>query len=648
MKKLFIFLLFFSFKAFTQNLRAVVCDSLTKQALPSASIKVKGTKLGTMTNNDGVFSMSNRKGVFQISYIGYQTKEVSALALPDTILLSESNLLGEVLIMPDSTLKVILRKAFNSISNNYPQKPTILTSFYREIYQNNTKDIFNYFSENFLKIYTPPYTNEGKNHEGQVKVLKSRTIKNPKYAQAGIKYAGGPFVGIRTNRVLKRQGAINPVNFKAYHFELEKISTYEGKPIYIINCHLKDSLNSTKLYIDKESLAYIRIEISNKTEKDGVDYITKETKTTLVYDKKDNNWFLKQAVYSIDGETKDKESISHKLEFVTTDFETDSVDAFSYNEQLLRTEIIADQKNDLSENFFEGYEGTLLQTDNQRNQIKLAFGLNAVDSLKRQSESNLTTQKPQYQQNNKKGFREILLKANGLFPNFGFTFSPIVVQNTDFRADVNNVFSNPHSFSRTTNEKNTPILFNKYLAFNLTRRFILQYSVNNSIRSSIKVAQHDYGLAYRFVVNPAKKPIFIEPTIKYSSGLTGVSFGKTKNPDRDAVLEGKKLNAKSIQAGIYQRNEGIKLGLNFSIYSGKFLKTPLPAKLYVTTDYFYILKTSEPFFRIKEERIFGLLEKKVDLPLSDSRLKFSESVSTKLPKMNNNFWIGLSYRVVLR
>lgn len=646
MKKILILLLFISIKSFTQNIRAVVCDSLTKQALPSASIKVKGTKLGTITNNDGLFSLSTRKGIIHVSYIGYQTKELMASALPDTILLSESNLLGEVLVMPDSTLKVILRKAFNNISQNYPQKPTILNSFYREIYQNNTKNIFNYFSENFMKIYTPPYTSDGKNHEGQVKVLKSRTIKNPKYAQTGIKYISGPFVGIRLNRVLKRQGAINPVNFKAYHFELEKISTYEGKPIYIINCQLKDSLNSTKLFIDKESLAYIRIEISNKTEKDGVDYITKETKTTLVYDKKDTHWFLKQAIYNIDGETKEKESISHRLEFVTTNFENDSVEAFSYKEQLLRTEVIADQKNDLSENFFEGYEGILLQTNDQKNQIKLAFGLNAVDSLKNNSANTNTTQKPLYQQNNRKGYRELILKANGLFPSFGFSYFPIGLQNSDFQVAVNDVFPSSLNFKTTIGSKNAPILFNKYFAFNLTRRFILQYNVNNSIRSSVRITQRDYGLGYRIVLNPEMKSTFIEPTIKFTNGRTGITFGKKENPDRGVELDNKKLNAKSLRADVYQRNVGLKIGVNFSIYSGKLLK--LPAKLYITTDYLHILKSGTPFFRLREERFFDFFDKKIDLPLSDSRLKISESIYTKLPQMKDNFWIGISYRLVLR
>ena len=86
--------------------------------------------------------------------------------------------------------------------------------------------------------------------------------------------------------------------------------------------------------------------------------------------------------------------------------------------------------------------------------------------------------------------------------------------------------------------------------------------------------------------------------------------------------------------------------MNTAIYSGKLWV--YPAKLYLMADYQHVFKTSEPFFRLNEERFFGFLERKIDLPLHDKRLESSKIPINQLPKLTNNLWIGLSYRIVLR
>ncbi len=58
-----------------------------------ASIKVKGTSTGTITNMDGVFSLTARIGqTLQISYIGYQSVEVKVNETPIKVVLQESGI----------------------------------------------------------------------------------------------------------------------------------------------------------------------------------------------------------------------------------------------------------------------------------------------------------------------------------------------------------------------------------------------------------------------------------------------------------------------------------------------------------------------------------------------------------------------------
>lgn len=649
MKKILFILILLNLKVQAQTTHAVVCDSVSKQPLPSASIKVKGTRLGTITNVDGRFSMAVKQGVLQISYIGYKTKEIAVNALPDTVFLAESNLLNEVIVMPDSALKILLRNAYNNISKNYPQKPTYLTGFYREIYQNINKNTFNYFSENFLKIYKPAYTPEGREHAGQIKVLKSRTIKHPDYAQKGTKYAGGPSLPIAADRVLKRQGAINPVNFKSYYFDLEKVTNYDGQVVYVINCTAKDSTSTTKLYISKSDLAYIKIEVFNKSESKNADYKRKGTNTTMIYDKKDNDWYLKYISFRIDGENKDEE-IGHSVEFVTTNFETENIETFSYDDQFLPTEIIADQKNDVSNNFFEGQEGIIEQSNDLQNQIKLAFNLNTIDSLRSTTaDVSLPQETVKYQQKNKKGFADILLRANVFIPGLGLGYTPIQVFDANFTATISNTFKNDWSVNTQTRKSAVPVLLSQYYTFSLTKRWFLQYSKSEVIRNSIGIYQKDLGIAYRFVLNKATKPIYIEPNLKYTNGLVGVDFGEYKNPDRDAMIDDKKMSAKKLDVGIYRRNVGLKLGVNTTVYSlRRFLIFKVPSKIYLMLNYQHIFSSSEPFLRIKEERFFNFLQKTATLPINDSRLKVPQNTGNLLPKISDNFWIGLSYRVALR
>ncbi len=66
--------------AYAQGSRVtgVILDAETREALPGASITIKGTLLGTSSDADGRFSLSvpDRNAVLVVSFIGYKTQEV--------------------------------------------------------------------------------------------------------------------------------------------------------------------------------------------------------------------------------------------------------------------------------------------------------------------------------------------------------------------------------------------------------------------------------------------------------------------------------------------------------------------------------------------------------------------------------------------
>ena len=63
-------------------IKGVVTDSLTGEALPYASLLLKGTSVGTITNETGKFSLSTsaRSEILEVSYLGYDTKDIKIVS----------------------------------------------------------------------------------------------------------------------------------------------------------------------------------------------------------------------------------------------------------------------------------------------------------------------------------------------------------------------------------------------------------------------------------------------------------------------------------------------------------------------------------------------------------------------------------------
>ncbi|GAB3958784.1 SusC/RagA family TonB-linked outer membrane protein [Spirosoma harenae] len=72
------FLSLLSVTAFSQKLTGQVVDQLSRQPIVSATVQVKRTQAGTITNSMGTFTLSNLQpaDVLTFSYLGYQTQEV--------------------------------------------------------------------------------------------------------------------------------------------------------------------------------------------------------------------------------------------------------------------------------------------------------------------------------------------------------------------------------------------------------------------------------------------------------------------------------------------------------------------------------------------------------------------------------------------
>ncbi len=89
------------------EIKATIKDSQTKEPLSFCNVLVKGTKKGTITNTDGVFSISVdvSKDILIFSYLGYETFSIQAEKLAkktEVFLLKKEFVLQEVAVHADN------------------------------------------------------------------------------------------------------------------------------------------------------------------------------------------------------------------------------------------------------------------------------------------------------------------------------------------------------------------------------------------------------------------------------------------------------------------------------------------------------------------------------------------------------------------
>lgn len=121
MKKAFVFWLFIFFYSFAkgQNLSGYVIDQETQDPLIGANILIKGTTQGNIANDEGYFSIPVIKFpvTLVVSYIGYQTKEISISKESSKlrILLSTDNTTLQEIQITDSRITEKQKQAAQTI-----------------------------------------------------------------------------------------------------------------------------------------------------------------------------------------------------------------------------------------------------------------------------------------------------------------------------------------------------------------------------------------------------------------------------------------------------------------------------------------------------------------------------------------------------
>jgi hypothetical protein len=357
-----------------------VFDINSQEALPFTSVYLFGKSIGIISNEEGRFllklSSASITETLCISCMGYLnfTAPVSSLinTTKDYFLRPDVISIQEVIIRKLSPV-VLLQTANNRIRNNYPQKPAILTSFYRETIQRGNNYMM--VSEALLENYKSSYTGISSD---QVKILKGR--KNEELSRRDsvmLRLKAGLNTTLLLDVVKNMPDFMTGENLQDYNYKLADMVVEDGKENYAIEFSPKEeSLNalfSGRIILGIDDLAFKSVEfyigperLSRATDlfiiRKPAKLIVKMLKANykVAFRKSGNKYYLQLIQCETGFKIRYRRQLSGsvyntRLEMAVTDIDTTHVGRFPSKQTARLREFFADQVGAYDEAFWGEY-----------------------------------------------------------------------------------------------------------------------------------------------------------------------------------------------------------------------------------------------------------------------------------------------------
>ncbi len=631
MRQTFIILLLLSvYKlSFAETFSGKIIDSKTLQPLPFVNIGIKGTYNGTTTNIQGEFSInipSNPKyRTLVFSCIGYETKEYRIQNNESSLSLHLKPLtydISEITIMPDSTLRSFLRKAFDKIPENYPSYPTKYEGFCRTSLQNEKGEYLR-FMEVLTEIYKSSYENK---EEGTIKVIDSRKyIDNKSFNEFPLVFYGSSHY-VHTNDAVKKRAKYLEGGHQ-FNYQLTGTTKLNKNTIYIIRFRptkSNKSFCSGNIYIDANSLAYVKIEIEYSDEQLKSRFnLIPENLTSL--DKSVTTTYIKEdSIYRINAlfenehiKTANNKVISSPLEYIITSYSANNVLKIPFDSISPITFTPAFQANFYSESNWKDYNILPLNNDL------------LMDSITSKSIFLSQSKKAQYL-----NWREILYK---ILKRFEFECGVEIIKNQIPKASYSLNYLNL-SFQNNLHS-NYIISEHASINYKINNRNQLIYKTNTPFNKNLFI--NETILKYNRVI-PLKtlgKQIISNVNLGWQWQKVGYSLG-TEKSDHDFSFGGKKFKNDKIQAYSGLKMNGLTLGasIDYQISNRLYLN--------LSSNYLSSIKTKD-IITLQERSGFFLFRKHASESISHKDINYyiNGNLSNKSRMEFNNWSFGIGIKM---
>lgn len=245
-------------------------DRQTQEPLSFASIYLLGTTIGTTSNNEGEFVFhiptDLRADTLVISLIGYNTlkRKLTEVSSGEVLFLEENVLeLAEVVVTAEKklTAKEIVRKAYQSMPQNYPSEPYILEGFVRDL--QNEDEQYVEFMECAIKMRHQKF--DLTRRPGIELQAVRRSYIAQKHPWNKGRERKNAIVDIVEDDFIRYD--YGPIRAKGgWKYEIESVLPFDGRFVYKIMA-IDKPFQTAILYIDTESFAFVRMELTRKTHK---------------------------------------------------------------------------------------------------------------------------------------------------------------------------------------------------------------------------------------------------------------------------------------------------------------------------------------------------------------------------------------------
>lgn len=347
-------------------------DRQTQEPLSFASIYLLGTTIGTTSNNEGEFVFhiptDLREDTLVISLIGYNTlKRKLTEVLSGEVLFLEANILelAEVVVTAEKklTAKEIVRKAYQSMPQNYPSEPYILEGFVRDL--QNEDEQYVEFMECAIKMRYQKFDLARRPRIELQAVRRSYIAKKHPWNKG--RERKNAIVDIVEDDFIRYD--YGPIRAKGgWKYEVESVLPFDNRFVYKITA-IDKPFQTAILYIDTESFAFVRMELTRKTHKGRswrrrmgsgqkqvyyhviFEYQEHQGKMYLKYQKEEDKWEIYKNVESnklLFTQYPKKELFINKI--ITAD-----IDQYPFSPNLQIDESVEDQAEAYSPDFWAYY-----------------------------------------------------------------------------------------------------------------------------------------------------------------------------------------------------------------------------------------------------------------------------------------------------
>lgn len=619
-------------------IKGTIVNSKTNIPVAYVNVAVEGTYYGSVSNEKGDFKLVvpdelNLKSV-SFSAIGFERRSVPINEIKGNLAINLTPAdyqIGEIIVMPDSTLRTLLKRAYEKIPENYPDFPTRSNGFYRECVKQENADYL-YISEAVLDVYKTSFKNE---ESGQVKILKSRKKIAPGSDTINpVQFYGGIFTPHSFDLVKKHSSLLKPS--KKYRYSMKNSQTYNGQEVYCIAFSPKNGNRegiTGEFFLDKESLAYLKFEYCSNDERikenekeiplNGIVFL--DNRRIINYEKIEGKYYMKSAFLKQKMlNKKTGYSLNSTIEYIQTMLTIDDARPIPYDEQLTLSTVISEKAEEYETSNWKDY--TILENES----VQTAFvSMQQADSLLNKSTP----------PSKRQVFEKIFKILSHFEAEINITAHPVSISQGNYLLHLSLPDKRQLNFTTDTDNDLISLHLETAFKYRITKYWKIFYLESDNLLPSEKSKVYYGGIEYEIPLKTYGKKIFCSANAGYGYMEFLKSMGEVENT-AEFTFNGKNFDSNKIEAYRGIQLHGPRLGADLSFQVSNFWYL----KLY--GGWQFNLNQTEKI-RIEEKDGFFLSRKSDEFFLTDAATNFyfngEATASTQFDYKNYIVGIGLKY-----